>query len=64
MKDEITLTRKELASAASKAATEVTEQIMKKTNKSEVSLVSNLFGVMFTAQLIKDLFNGSDEDSK
>ena len=63
MKDKITISRAELASAASKASAQISEQMMKKANKPEVSLVSNLFGVMFTAQLIKDLFDETGADS-
>ena len=63
MKDKITISRAELASAASKASAQISEQMMKKANKPEVLLVSNLFGVMFTAQLIKDLFDETGADS-
>lgn len=63
MKDKITISRAELTSAASKASAQISEQMMKKVNKPEVSLVSNLFGAMFTAQLIKDLFDETGADS-
>lgn len=63
MKNKITISRAELTSAASKASAQISELMMKKANKPEVSLVSNLFGAMFTAQLIKDLFDETGADS-
>ena len=61
MKDEITITKSELAIAMQKAATAVTNKMQKQTNKPEVALVSNLFGLMFTAQVIADLFKDDSE---
>ena len=63
MKDKITISRAELTSAASKASAQISEQMMKKANKPEVLLVSNIFGAMFTAQLIKDFFDETGADS-
>jgi hypoxanthine-guanine phosphoribosyltransferase len=63
MKDKITISRAELASAASKASAQISEQMMKKSNRPEISLVSNLFGAMFTAQLIRELFDETGSDS-
>ena len=63
MKDEITITKAELAIALQKASTTVANKMQAKSNKPEIILVSNLFGVMFTAQVLADLFN-DDSDPK
>ena len=63
MKDKITITKGELAIAMQTASNKVTEKMKKKTNKPEIQLVSNLFGVMFTAELLKDLFDEAGQDS-
>lgn len=63
MKDKITISRAELTSAASKASAQVTELMMKKSSKPEISLVSNIFGAMFTAKLIRELFDETGSDS-
>lgn len=61
MKDEITITKSELAIAMQKAETAVTKKMQKQTDKPEVALVSKLFGLMFTAQVIADLFKDDPE---
>lgn len=63
MKEEITITKAELALAMQKASTTVANKMQAKPNKPEITLVSNLFGVMFTAQVLADLFN-DDSDPK
>ena len=63
MKDKITITKGELAIAMQTASNKVTEKMKKKTDKPEIQLVSNLFGVMFTAELLKDLFDEAGQDS-
>ena len=63
MKDEITITKAELAIAMQKASTTVANKMQAKSNMPEITLVSNLFGVMFTAHVLADLFN-DDSDPK
>ena len=56
-KEKITISREDLVIAASNASSKVSLKMMEKTNKETVRIVANMFGMLFTAELIRELFD-------
>lgn len=60
MKDEITITKKEMTKKLLIASSRAAAQLGDKVNKPEVTMLSNLMNTILIGEIIKILFNEDD----
>lgn len=60
MKDEITITKKEMTKKLLVASARASAQLGDKVNKPEVTMLSNLMNTILIGEIIKILFNEDD----